>query len=105
MGHLRVTWHDKGREPQCAPNPAFPDGAVVDFAQQGTGVAPVVHPYGDLYAPVIGATCETRLPYPAARCGTYVIECSKCGLSVACTTAGRPDDPRLARLPCKERAH
>lgn len=25
-----LVWVDKGREPQCAPNPDFPDGVDVD---------------------------------------------------------------------------
>lgn len=98
MSRHNVVWHDKGREPQCAPNPAMPDGACVDFAYDGS--APV-QPFGAPFAEAKHPTCEVELPYPAARCGVYVIECAACGLSVACTTAGRPDDPRVARLPCK----
>lgn len=98
MSKYVVTWHDKEREPQCAPNPAFPNGAKIDFAADG--VAPV-QPYDEPFAAAQNATCEVSLPYPAPRCGTYFIECAACGLRVACTTAGRPDDPRLARLPCK----
>jgi hypothetical protein len=41
------------------------------------------------------------LPYPAKRIGHYRIECELCGLRVACTTAGRPDDPRSIRIACK----
>ena len=82
---LKVRWLDRGREPQCAPNPAHPKGIDVDMTD---GAA---------------KTCFTDLPYPAKRCGLYVIECETCGLRVAVTTAGRPDDPRSAKLGCKNR--
>lgn len=100
MSKHRVTWHDRGREPECPPNPAFPNGATVDFAYSETGAAPV-QPFDAPLAPIEAATCQVALPYPATRCGTYVIECAACGQRVGCTTAGRPDDPRLARLACQ----
>jgi len=78
-----VQWLDRGREPQVAPNPAFPDGIDLDLTDPGQ------------------PTCWTALPYPAKRCGTYVVECRICGLRVGCTTAGRPDDPRSIRMNCK----
>lgn len=80
----RVHWHDSGKEPECKPNPNYPDGIDLDVS--------------------FGAerTCTARLPYPARRCGSYIVECSKCGLTVACSTAGRPDDPRSIKLACKE---
>jgi hypothetical protein len=79
---LSVVWRDAGREPQCAPNPDYPDGIDVDGS--------------------MGAerTCSVDLPYPAKRCGTYIVRCSICGLSVGVTTAGRPDDPRSVKIPC-----
>jgi hypothetical protein len=79
----RITWHDSGREPQCAPNPDYPDGIDVNMA--------------------VGAAkqCTTPLPYPARRCGFYEVFCRQCGLRAAITTAGRPDDPRSVTLPCK----
>jgi C4-type Zn-finger protein len=43
----------------------------------------------------------TELPYPAKRCGIYLVVCERCGYSAAITTAGRPDDPRKVTLPCK----
>lgn len=82
MAH-KVTWHDAGREPQCAPNPAYPQGIAVDVSM---GVA---------------RTCEIPLPYPARRCGHFRIECLTCGLRIAISTAGRPDDPRSVRMACK----
>ena len=31
----------------------------------------------------------------------YLVECTICGMSVVLTTAGRPDDPKSIRMPCK----
>ena len=45
--------------------------------------------------------CCMNLPYPAPRCGVYVIICRKCGFKAVITIAGRPDDPRTVTLPCK----
>ena len=78
-----VTWVDREREPRHPPNPNFPAGKDIDASN---GAA---------------QTCKVDLPYPAKRCGYYLVECTFCGLRVAATTAGRPDDPRLIILPCK----
>lgn len=79
---MKIDWIDRGREPQCAPNPAYPDGKDLDCS------------FGE------AKTCFTELPYPAQRCGIYVVECEKCGMRVAITTAGRPDDPRSVKIAC-----
>lgn len=84
MAEHAVTWHDSGREQRCAPNPAYPLGIDLDAA----GAA--------------ASSCKVSLPYPAKRCGYYVVACQHCGLTVAVTTAGRPDDPRSVRLACGE---
>lgn len=81
---MSVEWIDHKREPQCQPNPAYPDGIDLDCSK---GAA---------------KTCTVGLPYPAKRCGVYVVKCKKCGLTVAATTAGRPDDPRSIKMPCKD---
>lgn len=75
---FKIDWKDAGREPQCAPNPAFPNGIDIDAA--------------------VGAAeaCAVMLPYPAPRCGQYVVRCKSCDYVVAVTTAGRPDDPRAS---------
>lgn len=83
MARFQITWMDAYREPQEKPNPNFPEGIDLDSSQ------------GAL------VTCKVDLPYPAKRCGAYVVRCTLCGLSVACTTAGRPDDPRSLKLACK----
>lgn len=80
---LEVDWIDRRREPQCAPNPDYPEGIDLDCSNGAV------------------RTCETQLPYPAKRCGVYVVRCSICGMSVGLTTAGRPDDPRSVKIPCK----
>lgn len=79
---FRIEWVDREREPQSAPDPAFPFGRDID----GSGGRP---------------SCRVALPYPAKRCGFYVVECRTCGYSIGITTAGRPDDPRSVRVPCK----
>ena len=83
MAQFKISWHDAGREPQCQPNPAFPDGMDVDGSDEAK------------------VTCWTALPYPARRCGHYLVECLICGLRVTLTTAGRPDDPRSLTMPCR----
>lgn len=81
----RVHWRDSGKEPECAPNPEYPDGIDLDVS------------FGAARA------CTVRLPYPARRCGAYLVECAECDLTVACSTAGRPDDPRSIKLACKDK--
>lgn len=80
---MRVTWHDAGIEPSCPPNPKYPNGIDLD-ASHGSPAA-----------------CTADLPYPAKRCGTYLIECPDCGQCIRCTTAGRPDDPKSIKIPCR----
>jgi len=79
-----VVWIDRGREPKCAPNASYPNGIDVD-ATFGAQVP----------------SCIVALPYPARRCGIYEIRCNVCGVIIAATTAGRPDDPRSIKIPCK----
>lgn len=81
IGHLDIKWVDGNREPQCEPNPNYPIGIDVDLSEGG-------------------AFCKASLPYPAKRCGVYVVSCEKCGASVGVTTAGRPDDPRSVKVKC-----
>jgi hypothetical protein len=79
----QIVWKDSGREPQVAPNPAYPEGVDVDMSAGAV------------------QRCKVALPYPARRCGAYVLTCRRCGLRGAVTTAGRPDDPRSVTVPCK----
>ena len=80
-----IRWIDRGREPQCPPNPAYPKGV------------PIV---SDAYRGVAGR-CRTALPYPAPRCGYHFVTCNRCGLTALITAAGRPDDPRSLTVSCK----
>jgi DNA-directed RNA polymerase subunit RPC12/RpoP len=81
---MKIKWIDGEREPKCAPNPNYPNGVDVDLRSNRNAPA-----------------CKTNVPYPAARCGYYEIECPKCGLRVMVTTAGRRDDPRSLQTTCK----
>ena len=83
-GSFKVQWIDRRREPQCPPNPLYPNGIDLDGASR-LGIA----------------TCRTDLPYPAKRCGFYYVECTICGSNAMITTAGRSDDPRSVHIPCK----
>lgn len=81
---MKIEFIDSGREPQCAPDPSYPDGiALVDLSEGVT------------------LTCTAELPYPAPRIGLMEVECERCGLRVAVTVAGRPDDPRSVKLGCR----
>ena len=86
MEQFSIEWIDSGREPQCRSNPNYPTGMDVDVA---SGAADA---------------CKVNVPYPAKRCGMYVVQCRLCGYSVAVTTAGRKDDPRSVRFPCLKMA-
>ena len=82
-----VEWIDGNREPQVAPSPDFPEGKDVDLSAGEPQI------------------CTVELPYPAKRCGLYVISCQTCGIVIGVTTAGRADDPRRVTIPCKERQY
>jgi hypothetical protein len=81
-----MTWVDRGFEPTQQSDPAYPQGKDMDGANRAL-------PY-----------CSTKLPYPAKRCGYHHLICNLCGLSVAVSTAGRPDDPRSLTVNCKPMA-
>jgi len=85
---FKIDWIDSGREPQCAPNPDFPTGIDINIARLENA----------LEAP----SCFTLLPYPAKRCGYFYVECETCGTNAVITTAGRRDDPRSVRIPCRK---
>jgi hypothetical protein len=79
---FKIEWVDRHREPQCKPDPDFPRGKDVDISNGAV------------------AACTARLPYPAKRCGYFIVECHDCPTRLFITTAGRPDDPRSVKLPC-----
>jgi hypothetical protein len=84
-GTLRVEWVDGGREPRNPPDPRYPEGIDIDASMP------------DL------PSCETALPYPAKRCGHFIVSCQTCGLKALVTTAGRIDDPRSLKITCRLR--
>lgn len=79
---LKAEWIDKKLEPQCPSNPAYPNGIDLDLSG-GADIG-----------------CQINLPYPAKRCGIYIIKCNECGYTCGVTTAGRPDDPKSVIVPC-----
>lgn len=82
-GNHKVRWEDSGKEPQCSPNPDYPDGINVDVSGGAE------------------KTCLVELPYPAMRIGRYKVTCPVCGATAGCTTAGRPDDPKSIKMACR----
>jgi hypothetical protein len=82
MNH-RVKWVDRYRYPKGQPNPDYPNGIDIDSAKGAR------------------KACLVDLPYPAARCGYYMVTCDSCGYHAVITTAGRADDPKSVRLPCR----
>jgi hypothetical protein len=80
---IDVQWLDSGREPRNPPNPAFPNGVDLDASEGAV------------------AACLVDLPYPAKRCGMYLVRCEVCGQNAAITTAGRPDDPKSVKIACQ----
>jgi hypothetical protein len=83
---FKVTFIDKGREATKPADPAFPNGVALDLTRG---------------APVIARHCHVSLPYPAPRCGDWLVVCTRCGLRGLITVAGRRDDPYSVTLLCK----
>jgi hypothetical protein len=80
---MKITWIDHHREPKHPPDPRYPDGVDLDLALDAV------------------KTCTANLPYPAARCGMYVLHCEVCGLRAVASTAGRVDDPKSVKVACR----
>lgn len=80
---ISVKWIDRYREPMQRADPKYPRGMDIDLTRKGQ------------------KSCHAELPYPARRCGYYSLLCETCGYTALVTTAGRPDDPKSVRLPCK----
>ena len=83
---LKVGWVDGGREATQPPNPQYPDGRDIDISEGAV------------------MSCSRLLPYPAPRCGTWVVTCTSCDYTIAITAAGRIDDPCSIKVACKARA-
>lgn len=83
---IQVTFKPSGRgKARCPPDPRYPNGIAINAATPDR------------------RSCYVTLPYPAPECGFWVVNCEQCGLSMAVTAAGRPDDPISIIISCKER--
>jgi hypothetical protein len=80
-----VDWIDGGRGAGYPADPSYPNGVGIDVAMD---------------AP---RACRVELPWPANGVGLWVVVCGACGYAVALGTAGRSDDPRTVRVPCRAR--
>lgn len=81
---IKVTFYANGRgKARCAPDPKYPDGMIIDAAKPGE------------------QACAVDIPYPAPECGQFLVYCETCRMSMIITAAGRPDDPKSVRIPCK----
>ena len=81
--HHTIEFRPSGRgKARCAPDPNHPNGIAVDGSIRGM------------------ESCLVELPYPAPECGMWLVRCGRCGVSVAITAAGRPDDPISIRMNC-----
>jgi hypothetical protein len=78
-----VDWVDKHHESACPADPAYPCGCTIDVALDAL------------------KACRVQLPCPAARCGMWIVRCRACGFSISLATAGRADDPKSVRVPCR----
>lgn len=96
---LKYEWLDEGRNPQNPPDPRYPEGIDID---QTTHDRIDIRSGAMISADQDRKTCFTFLrPYPTPRIGKFIVKCDVCGQLAIVTTAGRPDDPRSLRLPCK----
>ena len=84
MSEFDVNFLSHNRKAKVAPNPAYPNGIDVNMRTDKDD------PF-----------CIVELPYPAECCGVWLVKCKTCGIAVAITAAGRPDDPRSASVSCK----
>jgi hypothetical protein len=83
---ISVRWLKRGDMAQHPANPAYPDGVIVDLTNGQS------------------QHCPVPMKYPAPEVGTWFILCRTCGYRAAVTAAGRADDPREVRLPCRAQA-
>lgn len=82
---VTITFRPSGRgKAQCDADPLFPQGKNPDISK------------GEI-------SCLIDLPYPAPECGIHIIHCHACDLKIGVTAAGRADDPKSVRVPCKGR--
>ncbi len=82
-GWITIIWKGTGRTATSRSVPRWPDGIDLDLTADET------------------RRCRVRLPYPAPEVGAHLLVCRHCGVRVAVTAAGRPDDPRSVTIPCR----
>jgi hypothetical protein len=82
---FKIEFHDLEREPQVPFRRAHSWGVDVPVP---IGSEETLH-------------CRVALPWPAPRCGLWLVACLECGCKVAATAAGRVDDPRSVPVPCR----
>jgi len=83
---FKISWIDRGRKPQVAPNPDYPDGKHIDAGER--------------------PACKADLPYMThENVGLWIVHCRQCGSSAGITMASRRDDPVSIMLPCKIKLH
>jgi hypothetical protein len=80
---FNIKWIDRYRSAKSPANPEYPNGVDVDMSTQ------------------MLPSCQSPLPYPAPRCGMYIVTCKTCGTSAVITTSGRLDDPRSVKISCR----
>lgn len=82
-GQANIYFLKSGRgKPRCAPDPDYPNGKAITLPAHSI------------------PSCTFELPYPAQECGAHIVTCLACGITVAVTVAGRPDDPVSVEIPC-----
>ena len=85
MSNFDIAWIDGGRTAQNPPDPAYPNGIELDISRDAK------------------VACLVELTYPAPRVGQYSIMCRDCGFHALVTAAGRADDPKSIKVPCRTR--
>jgi hypothetical protein len=70
------------RKAKCPPNLRYPNGTHIDL-----GTRPA---------------CLVSLPYPAPRCGWFLLDCPVCHENLLVTVSGQRDDPCSVMLPCRK---
>jgi hypothetical protein len=82
-GQFLVDWVDLHRSSDAPADPAFPAGSPIDVALDAL------------------RACRIELPWPAERCGIWLVTCQKCGLYIRLKTTGKADDPNSLRVACR----
>jgi hypothetical protein len=78
-----VDWIDGARVATYPADPSYPDGQAIDVALDAV------------------RACRVELACPAAGVGLWLVVCRGCGYAITLSTAGRADDPKSVRLPCR----